>query len=394
MDRKDPTRIFLWMVYLFLVAIWVAALLSGAAGTGWRLAVFTLLLIAHGVLHGSLPHLIAPPWRVAAYATVQSALAIALAVLSHGFAMALALFFPIAGELLGLFTTLTGRLIGLGGVVAAWAVTVLATGGWSAFRAQGIVAAGSFLFVAVYVILFTKQMQERERAEGLLAQLETVNGQLRAYALRVEELSISLERQRMARELHDTLAQGLAGLIMQLETVDELLGRGEGEKARGIVNRAGQRARTALADARAVIQALRAPQEEGNPLEAIARQVEQFRADTGINCVLEVGPGEIRLEGDVGRQVLRLVQEGLANVARHARAGQAAVRLSVTDGAVRLAISDAGAGFDPAEAAARPGHFGLMGLQERTRLAGGTLTIQSAPGKGTRLEAVFPGKEE
>jgi NarL family two-component system sensor histidine kinase YdfH len=394
MGRQDPTRAFFWMVYLFLAVLWATTVFNGATGGSLGLAFFTLLTLAHGVLHGLLPYFHAPRRRAAVYVCVQLGLAGTLVVLAHGTMLMPALFFPVAGETLGLFPELKWRLAGLAAAAVSWTASMYAAGGWAVLRMQVPVALISFVFVAVYVTLFTRQMVERERAEKLLAQLEAAHGQLRAYALRVEELTVSHERQRMARELHDTLAQGLAGLIMQLETVDELLDRGDTAKARSIVSRAGQRARTALADARAVIQALRSPSVPGDPLEAIERRVEQFRADTGINCVLEVGPGEIPLEGGLGQQVVRLVQEGLTNIERHAKAGQAAVRLSADEDGFRLTISDDGVGFDPAAAAARPGHFGLMGLQERVRLIGGTLGIESTPGKGTRLLATFPFKEE
>lgn len=196
----------------------------------------------------------------------------------------------------------------------------------------------------------------------------------------------------MARELHDTLAQGLAGLIMQLEAVDELLGRGDGEMARKITGRAMQRARATLQEARTAIQALRSPLEQGDVMEAIRRLVDNLTADTGILCAFEAGPGDLHIDGPVAETVFRVVQEGLVNIARHSQAGWAWVKLSATAGAISLEVGDDGVGFDPA--ALKEGHFGLTGLRERVGLADGTLQVESAPGAGTRLIVTLPLREE
>lgn len=390
MKRRESMHVFTLLVYAFLGVVWYTAVNNGYVARGFDRVAFTALLLLSGVLHGLLGFLVKSAARAVVYLSVQAVLAVSLVVLANGYVLAAAVLFPVAGQMFGLLTGLKARLIGLAAMAAAWAAGLVISGGWPAVRVQLPGAAVAFAIVATYVTLFARQLQERQRAEQLLAQLEDAHRQLRAYDARLEELTIAQERQRMARELHDTLAQGLAGIIMQMDSVDELLERGDAAKARTIMERARHRARTALADARAVIQALRTPLDDLSVIEAIRRQVEVLRTDTGIACALEIGPGDVELEGELGRQVLRIAQEGLANVAKHARATQAIVHLSAGSEQIELAITDDGVGFDPTEAVGQPGHFGLTGLQERVRLAGGELQVESSPGRGTRLHARLP----
>ena len=145
--------------------------------------------------------------------------------------MAFCLFMALIGELLSIYRiTVWGILVSAYLLILAFADFVLLVGlkqaGWFALGTIPMI-----LFVAIYVILFTRQAQARAEAQALLKDLEAANRQLTEYAARVEDLTIANERQRMARELHDTLSQGLAGLILQLEAVDAHLA-GEPPRAR------------------------------------------------------------------------------------------------------------------------------------------------------------------
>ncbi|HWI60779.1 MAG TPA: sensor histidine kinase [Symbiobacteriaceae bacterium] len=392
-QRRDPTRIFMWFTYAFLVLVWVVTVKEPEFRTAGRMIPFTALLLVHGYLHGTI-HRWMGRLKAPLYFAAQTVLAVALVMLADGEVMTSALFFPLAGEVFGLFEDPARRIACVAGLVVAWGLSGMATAGVSMMRIQLPGAVLGLAFVGIYVTLFTRQMRERERAEKLLTELAEAHGKLKAYALKVEELSITQERQRMARELHDTLAQGLAGLIMQLEAIDDLLERGDAERARTITARAMQRARTTLQEARTAIVALRSPLEQGDVMEAIRRLVDNLTADTGIACAFEAGPGDLRLGGHVAETVYRVVQEGLVNIARHSGARRAWVRLSAAGGEIRLEVGDDGVGFDPPSRPIQPGHFGLTGLHERTALAGGKLILHSAPGAGTRLVVTLPLREE
>jgi NarL family two-component system sensor histidine kinase YdfH len=242
------------------------------------------------------------------------------------------------------------------------------------------------IFVVIYVELYSRQMNANLRAQELLGELQAANQKLTEYANQVEDLTITTERQRMARELHDTLSQGLAGLILHLEAVDAHLEGGRPEKARSITQQAMDAARAILAASRRAIDDLRraAPDD----LETALRQeASRFGEAAGIPCVVDVSlpaalPPELR------EPILRIVAEALTNTAHHAQASRTSVSVTTTESRLHLEIRDDGCGFDPASVP--PGHFGLVGMRERVRLAGGTLEIDSALGAGTKITISLP----
>jgi NarL family two-component system sensor histidine kinase YdfH len=228
------------------------------------------------------------------------------------------------------------------------------------------------------VVLYTRQAEARERAQALADELGE-------YVARVEDLTITNERQRMARELHDTLSQGLAGLVLQLEAADAHLSSGRPERAREIVQQSMQTARSVLADARDAISDLR--HESGELEETLRLEVSRFTEATGLPCSLSLdlsGP----LPDPVRETVVRTVAESLTNIARHAKANSASVRIAAAENELTAEICDDGIGFDPASVAA--GHYGLLGMQERARLNGGRLEVRSEAGAGTQLTLSLP----
>lgn len=249
-------------------------------------------------------------------------------------------------------------------------------------------------FACASFLLYLQQTRAHQRDQKLLCELEDAHMQLEDYAARVKDLTLTTERQRMARELHDTLAQGLVSLTMQLETIDSLLIRQRCEQARTIAQQAMTRSRATITSARAAITSLRAETPTpGNILIAIEAETEHFTLATGIPCTCSL---QTRLPGEYHEHLLRLVSEALTNIARHARASQAWVRAEGEKAAITLEIGDNGVGFDPAMVTT--GHYGLLGLRERARLMNGQLLTSSEPGKGTTIRLWLPwergGKDE
>jgi two-component system NarL family sensor kinase len=198
------------------------------------------------------------------------------------------------------------------------------------------------------------------------------------------------ERNRLARELHDTLAQGLAAITLQLESADVLLDAGASPaRAQLAVHRALDLARANLEEARRSVQDLRAAPLEGRTLaEALAALAQEFAGRTGIVVRFEpVGAGR-PLSPRVESGLFRIAQEALTNVARHAQASHVLVRLAMTPDEASLRIADDGIGFDASQVPA--GRFGLVGLNERARLLGGQMTLQTSLGAGTCVEVVVP----
>ncbi|MCA9968553.1 MAG: hypothetical protein KC423_30115, partial [Anaerolineales bacterium] len=162
------------------------------------------------------------------------------------------------------------------GYLALLTLTNYLIDGWQFIPSWLGIAAVMMVFVLIYVMLFMQQMKARQEAQKLLSELENANEQLAAYAQQVENLTLETERQRMARELHDTLAQGLAGLILQIEGLELHLEQGNQEKVAEIAAQAKKRARSTLAEARQVIGALR-QQDSASTAESIMHEVERFR---------------------------------------------------------------------------------------------------------------------
>ncbi len=196
------------------------------------------------------------------------------------------------------------------------------------------------------------------------------------------------ERNRLARELHDTLAQGLAGIALQLETADALLEAGANPgRVRQSVTQALTQVRASLEEARRSVLDLRAAPLEGRTLaEALAALASETSAKAGLDAQFRSSGATRPLPVRVETGVFRMAQEALANVTQHAGASRASVELSITPAAVKLTVKDNGRGFDPSHIP--PGHFGLNGMNERARLMGGSMHIHSSPGKGTKVEVV------
>jgi two-component system, NarL family, sensor kinase len=207
---------------------------------------------------------------------------------------------------------------------------------------------------------------------------------------RSTQIGVVEERNRLAREFHDTIAQGLTATILQLELADSLLDREESlSPARQAVQKALDLSRHNMEEARRSVVDLRAARLEGRTLaEALMSMLdEQARAavlETRFDVTGEYLPLPVRVEAGL----FRIAQEAITNVVRHAQASNIRLELVSTPGQVRLSVEDNGRGFDPTLLV--EGRFGLMGLNERVRLLGGTLQVDSAPGEGTKLQALIP----
>ena len=355
-----------------------------------NLLVFTLLMLLHTGLHWISPSVGLNRMRSLVYMLLQVALVVVLILFTHSQTLVLGLFMGLSGETLGVIRPLRRSLVAiLFLVMVAFALQGIVFG-WAGIWPFMVTVVPMTFFVVIYVYLFTRQLEEKTRAEALLKELETAHRQLREYANRIEELTLTTERQRMARELHDTLAQGLAGVILQLEAAGEHLGQGHNEKAAAIVKQASSRARDTLAEARQVIDDLRSlPPTSANLQDFIRAEADHLTALTGLPCEVS-----IELNTAVPDQLVlhieKIISEGLTNIVRHAHAAHSWVKLSSQTETLLLEIGDDGQGFAPENYVNTSRHYGLVGIHERVRLAGGALTVISAPGEGTRLHITFP----
>jgi NarL family two-component system sensor histidine kinase YdfH len=385
-DLRDTRPFFIFLILVLIFLYGISLYSSPELRQLDRLLPYTVLFFLHAALHWAMPQLVNQKRRLAVYLVVQIVLAFLLSVISQQQSVVIGLYVALAGETIGILNDVRRALVAGAGYLLLITLTLAFLWGWQGMPGWLASVAVMLLFVLIYVILFMRQLDAREESQRLLAELQGAHRQLAEYAQQVETLTLETERQRMARELHDTLAQGLAGLVLQLEALEASLERDEPQKALAIAGQAKERARTTLAEARRAIDDLRVSQ--SSPAEAIAREVERFQAATGISCSLEM-PSRLDVSQRNGEHVLRCVGEGLANVARHAQASQVSVGISQENGLLQVLIRDNGRGFDPAGDVGG-GHYGLLGLRERARLAGGQMTVESKAGQGTTLRMSIP----
>jgi NarL family two-component system sensor histidine kinase YdfH len=384
-------RPFFMIMIGVLVAMYAWALMEKPTLRSPALLIpFTLLVIIHGALHWySLRIAFYRRWIIP-YLIIQGLLLFVINHLAGNQGMLIGLYLAMIGATVGIIDNLRLSLIPLVGYLGLALVNVGLTWGWDTIPSLLTFFLPMTFFVVVYVMMFDRQAKARQHSQRLLEELETAHRQLTEYAAQVEDLTLTTERQRMARELHDTLAQGLAGLILQLEAADSRLLHAEPEMAREIVQQAMERARATLTDARQAIQDLRSEDSPTKELSEIVREeVDRFKQATGIPCHLVLSlPNQISTS--IKENAQRAVAEGLTNVARHAQASQVWLSLKEKEGMLEVCIRDNGIGFETSNSMDIAGHYGLIGLRERTRLAKGKFDVTSVSGEGTTLTIHLP----
>ncbi|WP_405528039.1 sensor histidine kinase [Streptomyces canus] len=232
---------------------------------------------------------------------------------------------------------------------------------------------------------------ELERTNTALQQALDENAALHAQLLvQAREAGVADERRRLAAEIHDTLAQGLTGIIAQLQVVANTPDEGQ---AREHVHRAMDLARHSLGEARRSVHNLApvALEHDGLP-QALKNTVADWGERTGIRAEFTVAGTTEQLHDELSATLLRIAQEALSNASRHARAGRLGVTLTFLGDEVILDIRDDGVGFDPLAVPprSRTGGFGLDGMRARAERIAGSLTVESEPGHGTALSARVP----
>ncbi len=258
---------------------------------------------------------------------------------------------------------------------------------WASTLLSSVTVGTAIVFVAVFAQMRLNEQQARERAEQLTAELEKANVQLAAYATQAEELAMTQERNRLAREIHDNLGHTLTIVNVQLEAAKVVMESDPG-RALDALTKAQDLVQKGLTGVRESVAALRESPVRNRSLgEAIASLVQETQS-SGIITEFEVTGEPLALEHKVALALYRAAQEGLTNVRRHARASRVDVRLAFQPGKVRLEIRDNGVG-----AVETNGGFGLLGIRERMQLLDGTLEIQTGTGKGFHLIATVPMAE-
>jgi signal transduction histidine kinase len=265
----------------------------------------------------------------------------------------------------------------------------------------GAALAIDLLLVWGIMLLLREREQQVTRHRESLAELSEVNRRLEAtiaeneglhrqLLVQAREAGVVDERRRMAREIHDTLAQGLTGIVTQLQAAEQAASRTAGDPAgwRRHVAAATQLARESLTEARRSVEALRPEPLDGCRLsEALAGVAERWSSLNGIPAQVTTTGTARPVDPEAEFTLLRAAQEALANVARHAHATRVGLTISYMENEVALDVRDDGVGFDPA---LTEGGFGLVAMRQRITALSGTLQVESEPGGGTAVSACVP----
>ena len=359
------------------------------------LASFAGPLAALVLVDGTMPAQSMPAWRRGVWLAAELFLS-ALVVQAHGTLVRPALIYLLPtsrailmfGERTGVLMSLTSWLaycLNIG--VSVWPDRLTEFPNYLSFFL------GPYIIAVLFTLATLRQASERRKVQTLYDELQDAHQQLQAMHQQAQELAVTQERNRLAREIHDSLAHYLTVIAVQLEAAEKL-GPEQPEEGLLRVRRARRLAVACLQEVRHSVAALRAATTEELSLHrALQTLAREFTENTGINVVLDVRlPEERYLPPETALAFYRTAQEGLTNVQRHAQASAATLSLRASNGSIELTVQDNGVG--PKEAGtAGQGGFGLLGLRERVALLGGSLTFGRAEAGGSLLAVTLPTQD-
>ncbi|WP_228648451.1 sensor histidine kinase [Microtetraspora sp. AC03309] len=386
-DRAWPV-----LLYLFILIPTVFSLLRD-----WRpevLALASLVGAWHWFMVTSRPGRIERPVALITYFIVMLAVIGALIRIDTLFTVtALAMFIQS-------FTLIPGWWA-YGGVAATAGVLVVARPEQGRTPSQMLFSFLVALLVASAIGLVSHAIRDQNEnrkvmiaqlreAGAKLAELAEENAHLQAQLLTsAREAGVLGERQRMAREIHDTIAQGLTAICTQLEAADNTIDDIPATRSR--LNTVRTLARESLNEARRSVQALRpAPLDEAQLATALHDIAGKWSQTTGVPASVSVTGDPRPLHAEVEITLLRVAQEALANIGKHASATRAGLTLSYMEDVVALDVRDDGAGFTEATSSSSEGGFGLIAMRQRVTRLAGDFAIETAPGQGTGISATIP----
>jgi NarL family two-component system sensor histidine kinase YdfH len=389
-DIKAVQEVIPFFALVTIALVWMYVIYVRQIEITLTAVIFSLLMLLHLILYWAVFRFIQDTRSLRLYFIFQGLLAFVIVLFVEDFGLAIGLYASLIGNAVGSIRHSRDLLVFIPAFLLLAALAISLQSGMAQIIQWSYVAIPSILLSGFIAFMFRRQLEMRENAERLLADLQKAHVQLEAYAEQVEALTLTEERQRIARELHDTLAQELTGVVLQLEAVSTHIEKDNPQRAQEILQGAMQQSRFTLAEARKVIDNLRSAQSGAESLaEAIRQEAIRFEALAQIRCETSVHIKRT-LPGETSDHLLKIASEGLNNIAKHANASQAWVRLSQTASTLRLEIEDDGRGFVPADENSSQGHYGLIGIKERVALLAGRMSIDSHPGEGTCLTIEIP----
>jgi signal transduction histidine kinase len=386
--RRPGAGLFLFISYCIWAAVslrWITEFIEQQHPLTWAISAILLL---YGLLLGIEPLLTGDSQlRAHLYLAFQTGLVFIASLFYFELDFFALLYMPLCGQAMFLLPRRQG-LAWLGILIVVTAVGQTIQFGMPQALSFILLYTAALIFVAFFASMVQQANAARERSEDLLAQLQSAHDQLQIFTNQAEELAIANERTRLARDLHDSVAQTLYGLTLQAEAASRKLSAGQTAAVQDHLRRIGEDAQQTLQETRLLIFELRPPILQNSGLAAALKaRLDAVEARGGVTMRLDLQ--EVHdLPEAVETGLYRIAQEALNNAARHAGASELDVRLAQNGDWVTLEIEDNGRGFDPAAVPA--GSLGLQGISERVQQMDGRLTVESAPGSGTTIKVEVP----
>jgi signal transduction histidine kinase len=382
-QREDRVLLVVGTVVLGIVGVSGSSVLYRNGGP-WQIA--AALLLAFGILQFRIPPAGAGGRSPHLYLAAQASLVVALLALESEDTLFAFLFFILSPQAMLLLPHWRG-VAWVGAFVVASTAFVVRAYGWPDALFPAAAYAAGFFFFGVVAHAVNRADASRRESHALLTELQEAHHQLQEYAMRIEDLAVAEERNRLAREMHDTLGHRLTVAAVQLEGAQRLIGQ-DPTRAADMVGTVRDQVREALSELRRTVATLRAPIEEDLHLrQSLRRLATHFEEATGVTVHLMLPEERPELPDAYRIALYRVAQEALTNVQRHAQAKDVWLQLTQKDGAVALLVGDNGVGLGGGQGA--PG-FGLRGLRERAAQMGGEFYVEPRPGGGTQLSFRVP----
>lgn len=320
------------------------------------------------------------------YLAVQTALTTSLMAIHPDWSVFALLFFILSGQSALILAPRQG-LAWLGGFVGICLVFGLLRWGWPGGMVSGLLYGGGFAFFAVFARALIRADIAKRDSQELLSRLQEAHDRLQKYALRAEEMAVIEERNRLAREMHDTVGHRLTVAAVQLEAAQRICNQ-DPERAAGLVDTVRGQVREALAELRSSVATLRLPVEADLELcSSLRRLASGFEEATGLTVHRLLPETMPELPPTHRLALYRAAQEALTNVGKHAAAGQVWIVLSAGEAEVTLLVADDGRGIVHSGDSVG---FGLRGLRERASQLGGQVCLEPRPLGGSQLSMRLP----
>ena len=386
--RSSPALSFLVVSFVIWIAVslrWILEFIEQSHPYLWLLS---MILVAYGILLGFQPLITkSSPLRGHIYLGLQTALIIGAMLLYYELDFFALLFLPLGGQAMLLFPRKTAII---------WVVifgTAIIVGqtiqfGWPEGLSFTFLYLAGLFFIASFSTLMMRADEARIQSDRFLDELQQAHLQLQEYAGQAEELATVKERNRLARELHDSVAQTLYGLTLQAEAASRKLSAGKSDEVAIYLAEIRESAQQTLKETRLLIFELRPPiLEEEGLASALRARLESVESRSGLKTQInlaEVG----RLPSGIESGLYGISNEVLNNILKHAHASEIKVSLGKMAGKIVLEISDNGIGFD-LDSAEQHGGLGLKGMQERAEQINADMQISSGE-NGTQITVEVP----